>query len=117
MVDTYRLGNHAVPKPASRLAHRQYAQYRYPKGVLGVYDNGGKTADRYTVLYGPTQRRTQGRFRVQLYACRHSSDDGTIGYRGECAKGLHLGRRIAFEALPEACREAVARDLSQGNTK
>jgi hypothetical protein len=110
MADTYRLRNHVVPKP---LAHRVYAQYHYPKGIVGVYDNDGKTADRYTVLYGPTQRRVAGQLRVQLYACRNSSADGVIGYRGECAKGLHLGRRVAFEALPEACREAVTRDLGQ----
>ena len=25
----------------------------YPAGVLGVYDNGGRTVDRFTVVYTP----------------------------------------------------------------
>lgn len=39
-----------------------------PAGVLAIYDNGGKTWDRYTVFYKPTDSQSYGY--------------GSIGYRG-----------------------------------
>jgi hypothetical protein len=39
-----------------------------PSGVLAIYDNGGKTFDRYTVFYKPTETLENLR--------------GWIGYRG-----------------------------------
>lgn len=39
-----------------------------PAGVLAIYDNGGKTFDRYTVFYKPTEPQDYTR--------------GYIGYRG-----------------------------------
>ena len=39
-----------------------------PRGVLAIYDNGGKTFDRYTVFYVPTEPQDYAR--------------GWIGYRG-----------------------------------
>ncbi len=39
-----------------------------PAGVLAIYDNGGKTLDRYTVFYKPTEPQSYGY--------------GSIGYRG-----------------------------------
>ena len=108
MSDKYQLGHRMVPKP---LTHRVYAHYRYPQGVKGVYDNGGKTQDRYTVVY--CEYVVWGGTR--LYDC-YGLDEAPCSPQGfvqhsTCALGAHLGRRIAFEDLPEACRELVKRDL------
>lgn len=91
---------------------RRYRRARtdYPDGVLAVYDNGGKTADRYTVVYAPEC----GTFRVTDMSsepfhpqgvCQHSEWErrvtGTRGY----------DRVIAFEDLPPACQRVVGLDL------
>ena len=100
---------------------RKYRRARtdYPDGVIGVYDNGGKTADRYTVVYEP-------------YDCNHCTTD-TFPYvnmsgapyhpQGVCMHGETVGYRItggwgtgqkviAFDALPADCQRVVREDLA-----
>lgn len=80
----------------------------YPDGVLGIYDNGGKTIDRYTVVFAPWFDEGRPVF-------------NTLHMGGEfCQHGEYLFRptRIAGERvidwseLPVWCRQAVKRDLS-----
>jgi hypothetical protein len=73
------------------------------------YDNGGKTIDRYTVV-----------FRIaihNIYGCLAMSDNPASpnGFcqHSECVLGDHLGERISFYALPIYCQTAVRRDLEQ----
>jgi hypothetical protein len=76
---------------------------------IRCYDNGGKTFDRYTVIYMDERER-----------------DGTYGARGMSANpfhpqgfgqycsamlGRHLGKRIAFDALPSDCQRLVMMDM------
>lgn len=61
--------------------------------IYKIYDNGGKTADRYTILVSPTE-------------CLGVSDDPTHPQYGfsqwsECVDGDHLGTEIEFDDLPE----------------
>ena len=97
------------------LLHRVYARYQYPSGVKAVYDNGGKTADRYTVVY-TEYRMANG---IRLYDCYALSGSPFhafgIAQHSDCALGAHLGRRIPFEALPEACQGLVMQDLAYSN--
>lgn len=76
---------------------------------IRVYDNGGKTLDRYTVVY-MTEPEGRG-----LYGARGMSENpfDPQGFGQYCAAmpGRHLGRRISFDALPEKCREAVRYDM------
>lgn len=76
---------------------------------IRIYDNGGKTFDRYTVVY-MTEPEGRG-----LYGARGMSEDPfhPQGFGQYCSAmaGRHLGRRIAFEDLPEPCRRAVLMDL------
>lgn len=75
---------------------------------LRIYDNGGRTADRYTIVY--TGRRG-GWYRS---SCETPSHPGGVYMAGE---GLidrptssHLGRRIKFDQLPQAVRSVVLQE-------
>jgi hypothetical protein len=88
-----------------------------------VYDNGGKTFDRYTVVfldrklwgYGPRQRQQGGMGRL-LYPCLGMSSNpfapNGFGQHSDAALGPHLGKRIPFSALPELSQKCAMRDLT-----
>ncbi len=88
---------------------------------IRCYDNGGKTADRYTVVfmnredYGftPDYIRETGR---DFYPCLGMSGapfhPQGIGQHSDCKLGKHLGKRIPFVSLPADCQKAVMRDLT-----
>lgn len=71
-----------------------------------TYDNGGRTADRYTVF---PYRRLAGTYGQG--ACLGLSDDCTspqgFSQWGEGVPGRHLGKRIPFASLPEHVRAHV----------
>lgn len=82
----------------------------YPDGVIAIYDNGGKTADRYTVAYEPYTY-----YDVKVWPYRGMSERPThsqgFGQYGENPTRLVArGHRIAFADLPEECRALVLRD-------
>jgi len=89
----------------------------YPKGVLGIYDNGGKTADRYTVVYEPFfvdgrpyfpyVGMSAGPFWPQGF-CQHGEAQG-YGY----PRGNTCGKVIRFEDLPPDCQTVVLRDIDE----
>jgi len=81
--------------------------------IIEVRDNGGKTADRYTVvfdekIYMPT--RILGEY-VAEYTCLSLSSDchlpNGVSMWGTTEKGAHLGRRISFEKLPANVKRCV----------
>jgi hypothetical protein len=84
----------------------------YPKGVIRVYDNGGKTLDRYTVYYiwGEDRHHASN---GKMYSCVGMSCDPFegIGQHTMGMLGKHNGKIINFHDLPEICRELVSRDL------
>jgi hypothetical protein len=76
---------------------------------IRVYDNGGKTIDRYTVvcLDEPTR---QG-----MHTCL--ALDGVGGKQfsqfSECMEGPHLGRRVSWKSLSKVTREHIKFRLPQ----
>lgn len=79
---------------------------------IKCYDNGGKTADRFTVIYSDYPEGN-GTF----WAVGMSADPfHPQGFGQHCTArpGRHLGRRIAFEELPDDCQKLVRRALVQG---
>lgn len=84
-----------------------------PKYVR-VYDNGGETVDRYTVVYSQMRDGWQ----------RYTLMSGAPFYpQGVCQHGEieswraidrprygHLGRKIRYEDLPADCQRAVMQD-------
>ncbi len=77
---------------------------------LRIYDNGGKTIDRYTVLYMDCP---EGR---GLYGGRgmsaHPSHPQGVGMYCTAMPGRHLGRRITFDQLPPDCQKVVQQDIA-----
>lgn len=86
-----------------------------------VYDNGGETADRYTVVY--TGRRGGG---IYLGMNEHPTHPQGFGQHGEAPNGgridaprggwapairrsCHLGKRIPWTDLPEECQRVAFR--------
>lgn len=74
---------------------------------IKVYDNGGETADRYTVVFlDEPDPRGPG-----LFACLGMGET-PFHPQGVCMTGIaqlgrHLGRVIKFESLPPECQRAV----------
>lgn len=108
-----------------------------PGGVprwIRAYDNGGESADRFTVCY--TGRagtiRSADRYHVSaLYRAmsadpyapqgvglfceskdRHC-DVSKAGFAPAMGRKCHLGKRIPFAALPEDCRRLVLSDYRE----
>jgi hypothetical protein len=91
-----------------------------PGGVpkyVRCYDNGGETADRYTVVYTGRYRKDLRRDEFQYVGMSaepfHPQGVGMHGSSPEQIdrpRSSHLGRRISFEKLPEDCRRLVLAD-------
>jgi len=80
--------------------------------ILRIYDNGGKTIDRYTVYYDDSYVSHNGE---KLFNCLAMSDN-PFHPQGFCQHsggqlGRHNGKRITFDQLPLDCQKAVYNDL------
>lgn len=90
----------------------------YPQGVIGIYDNGGRTADRYTVAYEPYEVDGETWFPYTYMSaapfwpqgvCMH----GEGRFRPDSGWGTSDKQKtIAFEALPADCQRTVHQDLA-----
>lgn len=70
--------------------------------VLRIYDNGGKTADRYTII--PPRWAVEYRESAAFWEAIGSSETPFhpqgFGMHISAAPGAHLGKRIRWEDLP-----------------
>ena len=85
--------------------------------IHSIYDNGGKTADRYTVYYkgrGAVSWSSGFRFRACLGMSGAPFHPQGIGTHGAGMTGRHNGKRITFDQLPADCQRAVLMDLKGG---
>jgi len=105
--------------------HKSYRRARtdYPAGVVAIYDNGGKTADRYTVVYAPFYPATAGGdrpyfpyvgmsgepFHPQGF-CQHGETEDFRPTGGGWSGRSSCGKVIRFEDLPPDCQKVVLRD-------
>ena len=64
---------------------------------ISIYDNGGKSYDRITVIFNYRKRVTKDGV---LYECIASSETESGFYQhSEAMKGKHLGKKIDFSKL------------------
>lgn len=74
-----------------------------------AYDNGGKTADRYTVL--PAKQHTEWQEKPGLWmslAANHAPFHPMgIGMSCSAVAGRHLGKKIPFDTLPADVQKAA----------
>jgi len=90
--------------------------YNYP---LKIYDNGGKSWDRYTVVYVHRDNRTPYTYSKTVFSgydgvCMSENPthpQGCGSYQEGIEPGLHLGKRILFKDLPKRCRDLVKSDI------
>jgi hypothetical protein len=82
-----------------------------PAGIpkwIRCYDNGGKTFDRYTVVF--TRKKDDGQTMYRGMS-EHPCDPQGYGMWGQQSEPLGgLGKRIQFEELPKDCRQLITVD-------
>ena len=86
----------------------------YPDGILAIYDNGGRTSDRYCVVFSPIVSDGRQWF-TTMYMSEHPTHPQGIGLTGEHATRPTRGRGdrvISLDSLPAECRECVEGYLS-----
>ena len=91
-----------------------------PGGVprlVRCYDNGGASADRYTVVFTGRYRERTAEFMYLSLSERptHPQGFGQHGFNRlqiDRPRSGHLGRRIKFEQLPDECQACVRRTYS-----
>ena len=77
---------------------------------LRIYDNGGQTFDRYTVVFMDRPERAPGTYEA-LAASEYPFSPMGFGQHVMAMPGRHLGRPIRFESLPEDVRRFVNQNL------
>lgn len=117
---------------ATRTIKQQKARVNnlMPQGLpkyVRVYDNGGESADRYTVVFtGRYRHKTLGEctylamsgspYHPQGVGLHGSSGDtpdtNEWGYAPALGRKCHLGTRIKFEDLPGDCQHLVLTDYT-----
>lgn len=82
---------------------------------IQAYDNGGKTLDRFTILFSddPAFAPTRAGHLPGLAASEQPFHPQGFGQHIEAAPGRHLEKRIAFFDLPADVRRFVARELTE----
>ena len=70
--------------------------------ILEIRDNGGKTLDRYTVVFNQIEKDG-----FHLALGMNSMPFHGIGMICAAVPGDHLGTLIEFEELPNDCQKAV----------
>jgi hypothetical protein len=76
---------------------------------IACYDNDGKSADRFTVIYLDEPERAANTFAAVGMNAEPFHPQG-IGQHGSAMPGRHLGRRIALADLPADCQKLVQQD-------
>lgn len=78
-----------------------------------AYDNGGKTCDRYTVVYMDDSCTVRGKVMYDSFCMsEHPFHPQGIGMHGDCVIGTHLGKRVKMADLPPDCIRAVTYDCT-----
>lgn len=76
-----------------------------------IYDNGGKTIDRYTAVYmSQPEAYKPGLFFARAMS-QHPFDPQGFGQFCTAMPGRHLGKRIKFEDCPIDVQKCILQDL------
>ena len=95
-----------VTTPGKRLI--QPINQKNQMNIKAIYDNGGKTFDRFTVYYDEMER---GFYTGRGMSAKPFHPQG-FGQFITGALGKHNGKRITFDSLPEDCQKLVKQDLN-----
>ena len=84
-----------------------------PAHVLACYDNGGRSFDRYTILYGaPLWMPEMGRNVPYFASSTNPFSPQGFGQHGEMSSynRAALGRKVKWSDLPHDVQRAVVQD-------
>lgn len=74
--------------------------------ITAIYDNGGKTLDRYTVVTDEAARNGYGHDEFEMLGLNEGGNGFSQWSTGQA--GRHLGKRVQFEELSEATQRHIA---------
>lgn len=77
---------------------------------IRIYDNDGKSFDRYTVIFMSEPERQKDTY-AALGMSEHPFSPQGFGQHCMAMPGNQLGRRITFAELPKDCQKLVRQDL------
>ena len=81
--------------------------------IAEVYDNGGKSYDRYTIIY-KEKLEFEDKSYFQFFACNedpcHPQGFGQHGELKEIPRHA-LGKKITFEVLPNAVKRYIINEI------
>lgn len=78
---------------------------------IRCYDNGGKTCDRYTVVFMESPERDYDTFTALAMNEEPFHPQG-FGQHTIATPGRHLGKRIPFSKLPPDCQKLVKQNMA-----
>lgn len=92
-----------------------------PSGVLAIYDNGGKTFDRYTVFYKPTEAASYSDMRIGYRGMSESPSSpqgfGIYGemraYEARSYRSSIYRESAKWSSLPDEVKAVVRRDCAE----
>jgi len=77
------------------------------KEIKSVWDDGGQTLDRYTVVL----KAKIGKYYDCIYSCHQPTHPQGVAGWTKTTEGKHLGKRIEWSDLPENVQEFVINQL------
>ena len=73
--------------------------------VISVYDNGGKSLDRYTIVFNSIVSKNLNKY--QYDAISASESGAGVFMWVQCERGKHLGTKIEFASLNKELQNKV----------
>lgn len=64
---------------------------------VSIYDNGGETLDRITVIFNDSKRITKDGYIYDCLACCYTGSG--FFQHSDAMKGKHLGKKVSFGCL------------------
>ena len=73
--------------------------------VIAVYDNGGKSLDRYTIVVNSVVSKNRNKYQ---YDAISASENGLGVFMWvQCERGRNLGKKIEFASLSKELQKKV----------
>jgi len=82
---------------------------KQPKDVKNVWDNGGKTVDRYTIILDPKQGWDEG----DSLGVDDEGGKSFSQFDSGTKEGSNLGKKIKWDKLPEITQKHIVKRLKE----
>ena len=75
--------------------------------VIAVYDNGGKSLDRYTIVIDSIVSKNRNKYQYDAISASESESGAGVFMWVQCERGKHLGKKIEFASLNKELQKKV----------